>query len=304
MIPLLIDFGPDCFKLEDRIITQVTWINENTSVLVRLMNRIQNKQKLYMVYLDRDSWKSKLLRDEQTKDKAWINLMQPLHLIKATESSPSSYIEMIEDSNGFTHLGFFENVQDKSPKFITSGNWEVTSVDSINPITRRIFYTSTERESTQRHVFSISFDGKDKTSMIPSLVESRPAVVKQYGNELREIGKDGYYSARYSPGSTYYQLSYAGPDLPFEMLEKVGDTLFGDKNRYQHRLIDQYHLHTEFEVPYIKYFTIKNDEGDGKLLLNRNECQIYLAARLQPKWIKKISSIDASIRWTKFSIRY
>jgi dipeptidyl aminopeptidase/acylaminoacyl peptidase len=262
MIPVIIDFGPDCFKLEDRIITQVTWVDENTSVLVRIMNRIQNKQKLYMVYLDGDSWKSKLLRDEQTKDKAWINLMQPLYFVKATESNPAAYIEMIEDPKGFTHLGFFENVQDKAPKFITSGNWEVTSVDSINPITRKVFYTSTERESTQRHVFSISFEGKDKTSMIPTSIETRPAVVKQQGNELTEIGKDGYYSAKFSPGSTYYQLSYAGPDLPFERLEKVGDISFGDMPKYQHQLNDQLQLHTQFEIPTIKYFTIKNDAGD------------------------------------------
>lgn len=57
-------------------------------------------------------------------------------------------------------------VNGSTPTAITKGSWEVTSILNINPETKTVHYQSTERDSTERHVYSISLDGKNKKVLV------------------------------------------------------------------------------------------------------------------------------------------
>jgi hypothetical protein len=136
----IIEFGSDCFKRNDRLFTQINWIDQNSSFLVRIMNRIQNKQKLYLVShnTEKNVWVPQLIRDEKTIDGSWYELRQPLHVVKHKNENPR-YIEIMENDDGFAHIAYFKDIFDKKPVWITSGSYEVTNVNSINVDSNKMY---------------------------------------------------------------------------------------------------------------------------------------------------------------------
>ena len=229
--PVLIDFGKDGFAIDDVLITQVTWVSGGDAVLVRLMNRVQDIQKLFLITLkdsESNEWTAKLVREENTPDGAWHNGLQPLHFLDPSESNSGSdpaYLELMDSPEGYQHLAFFSNVRDSAPsRWLTSGNWEVVEIKGIDYKNELIYYTSTEIGTSQRHLYSIGFDGKGKKLQTPSKPYSK--VVPQIASSLGSGDLAGFYNAHFSNGCKYYVLAYLGPDIPWERIEKVGDGNF------------------------------------------------------------------------------
>ncbi|CUS10776.1 unnamed protein product, partial [Tuber aestivum] len=115
--------------------------------------------------------------------------------------STPSYVD-ISDHSGWRHIYLYP-VTGGEPIALTSGNCEVTAIYSIDVKRGLIHYQSTERDSTERHIFTVSLDGKTKKPLV-------------------DITKEGYYSASFSPGGGYYILSYNGPNLPWQLLRSLG----------------------------------------------------------------------------------
>lgn len=218
--PFLVDFGKDGFKAEDMLITEVTWMTRNDSLLIRIMNRVQDIQKLYLITKSESKWISTLVRDEKTPDGAWHNRQQPLTLIPNLERNESHYIEIMDNAAGYAHLALFESPNAVKPtSWITSGKWEVAEVKGVDSVSEKIYYTSTEIGSSQRHLYSVRFDGREKT-----LLTSENPAERSVSQLEGSIGLDenaGYYNAQFSVGCQYYAVAYLGPDLPWERLEKI-----------------------------------------------------------------------------------
>ena len=75
---------------------------------------------------------------------------------------------------------------------------------------------STEEGPTQRHLYSVTLDGKTKTKLTPPPDATIPEPVIQRKHTLPMDA--GYYSVRVSPKLRYYVLSYEGPDVPWTMV--------------------------------------------------------------------------------------
>ena len=57
---------------DEIIVTQVTWLS-NDALLIRVMNRVQDHQKLLHVHFKEDTWITDTVRTESTSDEAWYN---------------------------------------------------------------------------------------------------------------------------------------------------------------------------------------------------------------------------------------
>ncbi|KAJ3269550.1 hypothetical protein HDV01_001312 [Terramyces sp. JEL0728] len=250
----------DIFQPEDLIIVELKWL-EARVLIVRCMNRIQNHQKLYLVEYSGAKWKSTLTRDEKTADGAWYTKMHSMEVVKG------SYLELLDNEEGYLHIAFFKNISSSKPEWLTTGKYDVDAIKGISD--DYVYYTSTEIHSTERHLFKTSFTG-GKTQMTPMETAKKYRVVKEYEKDIgQEIGGEGYYDARFSPGCTYYSVGYLGPDIPWQRLEKTGDPSFGkytsDWEAYQT-------LHETYELPQISYLQIPidGDELNCKLILPPN----------------------------------
>ena len=244
----LIDFGADSFEMADRIVTQVNWVGNN-AILVRMMNRVQDHQKLYLITRSKSStstpipagaWTVKLVRDEKSMDGAWIQHLQPLILIKPSPSRSSSskskthdpesassysYIETTDLNKDFnTHLAFYESLDAEKPtRWLTSGQWEVTSVKGVDHDRGIIYFLSTEKGSMERHLYSVTLGGEKKLVSTTTLKDGTKRLVDQVAASLGERADAAYFNAQFSPACAYYVLAYLGPDVPWERLQKTAN---------------------------------------------------------------------------------
>ncbi|KAJ3038694.1 hypothetical protein HK097_003092 [Rhizophlyctis rosea] len=265
--------SPLYFPDEDRLITEVTWIGENDKLLVRVMNRVQDVQRLFLVeYVQgvngtQSDWVGRIVRDESTGDGGWFNKLQPLTYIppsSAVGRQNPSYLELMEDAKGYTHLAYFADVSDKEPKaWLTSGEWEVTGVVGRDADKGVVYYLSTEEGSTQRHLYSVHLDGSTKLQLTPPKNVTYTPVIPTYNStdidKKKPVGEVGYYNVGFTPKCEYYHLQYNGPDVPFGVVVR-GDGGWGQEVTSNQRLREDV---GKYAMPMQKIFTINNTNGDA-----------------------------------------
>ncbi|CUS10766.1 unnamed protein product [Tuber aestivum] len=202
--PRKIDF--QAYTPDNLILSEVVWVAEkHEHVIFRTRNRVQDTEKLILV--DVESGNARVVREREGTD-GWLEN----HLAIACEGylfywldvpglSTPSYVD-ISDHSGWRHIYLYP-VSGGEPIALTSGSWEVTAIYSVDAKRGLVHYQSTERDSTERHIFTVSLDGKTKKPLV-------------------DISKEGSYSANFSPRGEYYLLSYNGPDLPWQEFRGVG----------------------------------------------------------------------------------
>ena len=135
---------------DDRVFTQITWTSDS-DVIVRVMNRVQDVQRIFIVS-KANNWVPTMVRDESTPDGAWHNRRQPLYLLQGTETP--HYVEAMENDEGFVHLAYFSDISNAIPTvWLTIGSWEIDEILGFDLIGRKIYFSSTEVDSTQRQIY-------------------------------------------------------------------------------------------------------------------------------------------------------
>jgi len=137
---------------EDLYIPIIKWTNDNDILSVQVLNRHQNDLKLYFV--DAKSLTAKLVHNE--KDNRYIDISDNLTFL-----NDNSFI-WTSEKDGFNHIYHY----DKNGKLInqiTKGNWEITGFYGYDVKNKTIFYQSTENGSTNRTIYKVGLDGKNKT---------------------------------------------------------------------------------------------------------------------------------------------
>jgi dipeptidyl-peptidase-4 len=186
--PKKVEYGS--FAANDLIIGEVAWVTEDHSSLIfRTYNRVQDQEKLILV--DTATLSAKVVR-ERVADPGWIE-----NNIAITYVGNGTYLDL-SDASGYQHI-YLYRIDSSTPTAVTSGDWEVTGILSVDAEGRKVYYQSTEHASNERHVYSVNFDGTGKTALVDDKVE-------------------GYWTASFSAGGGYYILSYNGPNIPYQEL--------------------------------------------------------------------------------------
>lgn len=64
----------------------------------------------------------------------------------------------ISDRDGYQHVYRYD-YNGKMLGQVTKGDWDVMTVESVDPQTRLLYYTSTEASGLERHLYKINLDG-------------------------------------------------------------------------------------------------------------------------------------------------
>ncbi|KAG0133841.1 putative dipeptidyl peptidase IV (Dpp4) [Tuber indicum] len=245
-VPRKIDFRT--YTPDNLVIPEVAWVAErHEHVIIRTQDRTQDTEKFVLV--DVESGNSRVVRERNAPD-GWLENKYAITYVPGL--STPSYLD-ISDHSGWPHIYLFP-VTGGEPIALTSGNWEVTAIYSVDTKCGLVYYQSAERDSTERHIFSVSLDGKTKKSLV-------------------NITKEGYYVAIFSPGLGYYILSYKGPNLPWQELRSTGlDTpirVINDNAPLKKKL-------SEYDLPKISWSTLKHPDG----------YELNFMERLPPKFRK------------------
>ncbi|CAZ79555.1 unnamed protein product [Tuber melanosporum] len=243
-----IDF--QTYIADDWIISEVAWVAEkHERVIFRARNRTQDTGKLVLV--DVESGNARAVRERNGTD-GWLDCLRAITYVPGL--STPSYVD-ISDHSGWAHIYLYP-VAGGDPIVLTSGNWEVTEICFVDTKRRLVYFQSTERDSTERHIFSVGLDGNAKKPLV-------------------DITTDGYYSASFSSGGEYYILSYNGPSLPWQELRNISAgtpiRVINDNASLKKKLF-------EYDLPKISWSTLKHPDG----------YELNFMERLPPKFRKGV----------------
>ncbi|EGF80903.1 hypothetical protein BATDEDRAFT_34941 [Batrachochytrium dendrobatidis JAM81] len=264
-----VHFGIEGFADQDRLIVEVNWLTSNDTLMVRLMNRVQDIQRLFLVKGTQINgiftWKADLVRDEATPDGAWHNILQPLTPILSSnfaDHNDPSYVEIMDSANGYAHLAYFDDIGRASPTmWITSGTWEVTGIVRFDEAKDIIYFMSTEHGSTERHLYSVHLDGSGKKRHTPQ----KDVELKKVASVLNEtyglpLGDSGYFDVKLSPKCGYSIVLYTGPDVPYRITYKIEDSGWRRVDSVENTKLRE--SISKVALPQISYFTIPNQIGN------------------------------------------
>jgi dipeptidyl-peptidase-4 len=133
---------------KDDLLARAEWVPGGESLAVQILPRIQNRLSLRRLTPGRAP--VTLLEE---KDGAWVNLKDGLRWLDGGR------FLWISERSGFAHLYLIEN---GTARAITSGDWEVTEVNCVDPARGLVYYTSTEASPAERHLYRVKLDGTAK----------------------------------------------------------------------------------------------------------------------------------------------
>ena len=135
----------------DYYIPRIKWTNNPNMLSAQYMNRHQNELDLWMI--NATDMSSDLVLTE--KDIAYIDVTSNLTFLK-----DNSFI-WTSEKDGFNHIYHYSKGE-KLINQITKGNWEITKYYGFDEKNNRIYYQSVENGSTNRDVYAIDLNGKNK----------------------------------------------------------------------------------------------------------------------------------------------
>ncbi len=147
------------------------------------------------------------------------------------------FIVMEETSTGFMHL-YLHSTSKGRIGAVTSGNWEVTQLITVDMDEKELFYVSTEGSPLRRRIYSIGLNGRRK----------------------RQIsGAEGYYSIRSTRKMDYFVASFGTATQPSQT------AIFNRKGEIVRMLSDNTDLLAALSAdnrPMKEFFEITTERGD------------------------------------------
>ncbi|MEO8405837.1 MAG: S9 family peptidase [Chitinophagaceae bacterium] len=139
----------------DIYIPRIKWTQNDDQLIVYWMNRHQDNLKLLSTAAQTGA--SNLLYEEKNKyyidvDDDWWFLKDGKNFVFASEM------------NGFRHL-YLYSLDGKTKTQITKGNYEVTEVNGVDEVNKRIYYTMAYPRPMDRNLFVTDFAGKKVTAL-------------------------------------------------------------------------------------------------------------------------------------------
>lgn len=189
--------APDSLKSRDSYISLVSWIS-STRLAVRWLNRAQNQSVLCVCEATTGACSE--------KHKMAMDIMQNQRQDAPLFSSDSPvFYTVLPAKQGAS--GEFHHIANLSaqpatpsvpPRFLTSGNWDVTSLCALDEKSAKIYFLSTEESRQSRHLYSVELDG----------VFQRQCVT------CKLIDGCQFFRAVFSPNNTHFILYCLGPGIP------------------------------------------------------------------------------------------
>ena len=147
----------DVGKESDQYIPRIKWTRDPEVLSIMRLNRLQNQ--LDILHAEAGSGASKVVYSESNKkyiSEASDNTITYL-------SDGESFI-LNSERDGYFHL-YHYNFKSGQIKPITTGHYDIASFMGFDEKKQRLYYSSYEESSIQRHIYSIKLDGTKKQKL-------------------------------------------------------------------------------------------------------------------------------------------
>ena len=171
-------------------IPRLKFSSYSNKLFFQSLNRLQNKLSLTAYDLGTKSIKTVF----KEKDSRYLDIQEKIFFLN------NDNFLWISDRSGFDHIYLVEN-EGKSLKQITSGNWDVAKLLGVNEST--VYYSSTEDNSIERVIYSISLNGNNKKAISP---------------------KTGFNGASFTSNYEYFIHTYEDSNTPLKYSLRDSDS--------------------------------------------------------------------------------
>ncbi|XP_029911466.1 inactive dipeptidyl peptidase 10 [Myripristis murdjan] len=188
---------PDSIRARDSYISMVTWVS-STRLAVRWLNRAQNQSVLCVCEATTGacSEKHKMAMDLMQ------NQRQEVPLFTADGSVFYMILPAKQGARGeFHHIASLSAqpaIPSVPPRFLTSGNWDVTLLCALDEKAGKIYFLSTEESRQSRHLYSVDLDG----------------VFQRQCLSCNLLDGCSFFKTEFSPNQTHFTLYCLGPGIP------------------------------------------------------------------------------------------
>lgn len=233
----------DSFAAADLIVGEVKWLGENhENVIVRIFNRVQDRDKHVLV--DVATGRTRVVRQRDGTD-GWLDNTMAIRYVGRVGGGRATYYLDLSDHTGWMHLYLYPVHGGAPPRALTAGQWEVVDILKVDAARGLVHYSSTERHSTERHIYSVS------------LATGARRVLAGV-----DAAKDGYWGASFSDAGGYYLLSYDGPGIPHQKLYAANFSSGGARllrtvtsnDELRRKLAD-------YRLPSVRYHVLRHPDG-------------------------------------------
>ncbi|KAJ3851874.1 dipeptidyl aminopeptidase [Lentinula lateritia] len=246
---------PGRHPISNSIIMEVAWVDD-TQLLLKEVNRNADSGSVVFFGLSSSDDKArsrgtvvrKLGKEGEEGDDGWIDNNQNIFpLPKSMKGSGSAaYLDIVPTPEGYNHIALYSPANSNTPRFLTSGEWEVSSgIKGVDAKLGLVYFEAANPSSIERHLFSVP---------IPTI--SSPDTVAPTQLTKTQPDETAYYDTNFSPEAGFYLLSYEGPNIPWQ---KVIQTTNTDFHFVLHTNDELSNKSSQFEAPTILYSTIESE---------------------------------------------
>ncbi len=129
--------------------------NNNKGLLYQRMNRGQDTLEIMLTQVGNNN--PKIIYKETQK--TWVEFFDDIYLFNNSDE-----FLIRSEVNGWHHI-YHYNLDGKLIKQITNGDWAVKNISYVDEEAKVIFFHASKTNSTEKHFYKISFDGKDITKL-------------------------------------------------------------------------------------------------------------------------------------------
>ena len=137
-------------------IPRIKWTKNPDLLSVTLMNRHQNE--LNLVLVNTADGSSKTILSEKTN--TYIDITDDLTFLNGDKGFVWS-----SEKSGYNHIYKYD-LEGKNEMQLTSGNWDVTSLEGVDQKNGLVYYVSAESSPMERQLYSVSLDGSKKKLLV------------------------------------------------------------------------------------------------------------------------------------------
>lgn len=143
---------------KDLLVVRVDWTPDGTTLLATIQDRIQTWAELCAI----DPATGAVTKWIREESKTWVNRPEsPRWLADGT-------FLWLSERTGYQHVYRYEK-GGKLLAAVTSGEWQVRSVERIDEATKTLWFEGTKDGATGRHLYRIGLDGQGLTGVTPGI---------------------------------------------------------------------------------------------------------------------------------------
>jgi dipeptidyl-peptidase-4 len=138
-------------------IARMDWAANSDELIIQQLNRLQNTNQVMLG--DAKTGSVRKVLTEQ--DKAWVDL----HGDEITWFDGGKNFLWISERDGWRHV-YVVSRDGKSTKLVTTGAFDVISVENVDEANGWLYYIASPENATQRYLFRVKLDGSGKSERL------------------------------------------------------------------------------------------------------------------------------------------